>query len=303
MKKRTRIFAGIFALLLTIGSFASIPVQAAKVKPKSIKVTKSSVTAYKGSEFELKATYSPTKAEDDYIIWSIVGKSGIVKFEDNDKTGDEVELIAVKAGTTRLKAAIKGTSKASYVTVTVKNPTYTFSRAGKASRTVTAGDEFELSVKKGGGLKDNHIKWFIDNKSIVAFEESDITDDEIELKAKKAGTTKVKAWNTKTRKTITYIVTVKAKPVKATLSKVGSLTKKVELGDDIDLKVKVTNTASKNLKWTIKNTSLLRFDDGERYGKEVEVEGRKLGTTTVTCKNTKTGKSITYTIKVVRDDD
>lgn len=193
-------------------------------KPTKItRVTPAAKTVRVGAKFELKVKTTPIDAEDDYLKWTIVGKSGIIRFEDSDRTGDEMEFVALKTGTTKVRCSIRGKST-------------------KYSKT------FTIKVKKNAGMASSATK----------------------------------------------------------LTRVGQKTRTVEVGDDIDLKVKVTGKLQKKyLKWTIKNTDILRYDDG-RYGKEVEVKGKKVGTTTVTCKNLKTKKTITYTVNVIPeqpDDD
>ena len=70
------------------------------------------------------------------------------------------------------------------------------------------GDYFELRVKRSGGLSDNDLKWSIKNRNIVRFDDNDITDDEVELDARRTGTTTVSCYNRKTKKTITYTIRV-----------------------------------------------------------------------------------------------
>lgn len=218
MKKYLLMALAVLALtvLTAVTAFAKDP------KPTGItRVTSATKSVKVGAKFELKVKTTPAGAEDDYLKWSIIGTSGIIRFEDSDRTGDEAEFVALKTGTTKVRCSIKGKST-------------------KYSKTFT-------------------------------------------IKVTKASTTTANK-----------------------LTRVGKKTKTVEVGDDIDLKVKVSGTLKKKyLKWTIKNTKILGFDDG-RYGKEVEVKGKRVGSTTVTCKNLKTKKTITYTVKVIPeqpDDD
>ena len=301
MKKKLKsIVALALAAVVAAGSFGVMNVSAASKKPTSVKITTSSKTAYVGSKFELEAKI-PKNSDDDYLRWSIVGTEGIIKIADDDTHDDEVEFKALKAGTTKVKCYVKGTDLVSYATVTVKKPTYSFSRVGASSQTVYVGDEFELEVKKSGGTKDSHLKWSIKDTSIVKFAEKDKTGDEVELKAKAAGTTTVTCTNTKTDKTISYKITVKKKVTGSNIGLVGNKSVTVKKGSDIELEVrKGSSVKEKNLKWTIKDTSLLKFEDGENYGSEVELEAKKVGTTTVTCTNLKTNKKITYTVEVVK---
>lgn len=208
MKRLKNIVILLLAVVLAVGNMGTLAQAAGKTKPTGVKMTVSAKTVYVGDKFELKAKMTPAKAEDDYLCWSITGNAGIVKFTDKDLNDDEVELKALKAGSTKIECRIKGTDIAVYTTVTVKKPTYKFSRVGSASKTVTVGTEFELKVKKSGGLKDNDLKWSIKDTSILKFTDKDITDDEVELKAKKAGTTTVTCTNLKTKQTVTYTIKV-----------------------------------------------------------------------------------------------
>lgn len=181
------------------------------VKPTKVtKITSSKKTIRVGDEFELKAKVSPADADDDYLRWTIIGKKGIIKFDDDDKNDDEAEFKAVKAGTTKVRCSIKGKGKRYSKTfkVTVKKPTYKFSRIGKKNVKVEVGDDFELKVKKSSGLKDKHLKWSIKNTKIVDFDDDDRYGDEIELDAKKVGKTTVTCKNLKTKKTIKFSIQV-----------------------------------------------------------------------------------------------
>ena len=201
------------AFIMMIGCIPALSVRADDdIKPTSVKITKSSLTVYKGDSFELKAKMNSSEADDDYLRWKIVGNKNIIRFEDDDRDGDEAEFKAVKTGSTKVKCYIKGTKEVSYVKITVK-------------------------------------------------------------------------------------------PASAKLRRVGGKTKKVEVDDDLELKVKISGVKSKYLKWSIKDKSILRFEDGDNTGKEVDVEGIKTGKTTVTCTNKQTKKKITYTIVVIPETD
>lgn len=214
MKKR--LYAFLLALMVSVASLNVLPVSADSdgVKPTKVTAVTKNVTVYKGEKFELKVKMKPSYADDDFLRWKITGKSGIIRFDDDDRTDDEAEFKAVKAGTTKVKCYIKGTKKSVTIKVTVK------SNATKSSA----------------------------------------------------------------------------------IKRVGNKTKRVEIDDDIDLKVS-GSAASKYYEWEIEDTSILRFDDKDNIGKKVEVEGIRLGQTKVTCTNTKTNKSITYTIKVIPEVD
>ena len=299
MKKTTRFLALALSAVVAAGSFAA-PVEAAS---KTIsRVGSKSVSVAVGKEFDLEVRKNGGISENK-IYWSI-GNTSIVKFDDNDRYDDEIELRAVKAGTTKVTAKNLITGGKIVYTVTVKKASNTISRIGNASRSVTAGKEFELAVRKNGSFSDNKIKWSIGNTSIVRFDDSDRTDNDIDLKAVKAGTTKVTAKNLITGGKIVYTITVKNPSGSKTISRVGNATRYVEADDDIELRVKKgSGLKNSQIKWTISDTSILRFEDGDNVGPEVEIEARRTGTAKVTAKNLATGGKIVYTIKVTPEYD
>lgn len=182
------------------------------IKPKKITaIGNKTITVTVGQEFDLKVRTTPTNADDDYLRWKIVKGSKYVKFEDNDRSDDEIELIAQKTGTAKVRCTIKGTNKKVTFTVKVKAATANtkkISIKGKSARTVEVGDDFELKIKKYSGLKDKYLKWTIKDTSIIRFDDDDRTDDEVEFKAKKTGKTTITCTNTKTDQSVTFTVTV-----------------------------------------------------------------------------------------------
>lgn len=177
-----------------------------------VKIVSSKDTIRVGMEFELEAITSPDD-DDDNLRWTIIGKKGIIHFDDDDRDDDEAEFKALKAGTTKVRCSINGKSKKYSKTFTVKvkkakKSASKISRVGKKVRRVEVDDDFELKVKKSKGLSERHLKWSINNRSIVDFDDDDRTDDEIELEARKVGKTTITCKNTKTGKSITYIIHV-----------------------------------------------------------------------------------------------
>lgn len=298
-----RLFVFALAAVMAVSGLTTLPASAysdGSLGANQIgKVGSSSKTVYKGSEFELEVRTG--RNVDDGDVWWSIADTSIVKFEDYDRSDDEVELRAVKKGTTKVTCRNELTGGKIVYTVTVKNPTYTISRVGEKNRTVKVGNEFELRVKKNGGIKDSDLWWSVGNSSIVRIDDDDRSDEEIELKALKAGTTTVTCKNNVTGGKIVYNVTVKKASM--TISRVGKATKTVEVGDDIELEVKKSGLKESQIKWTIEDTSILIFEDGDNVGSEVEVEAKRTGTTKVTAKNLYTGGKIVYTIKVVPDYD
>lgn len=206
-----KVLTVILAAVMTFGSTGTMAVSAdSNIRPTKVAAVKKTRNVKVGDSFELKVKMTPKKADDDYLRWSIVGKKGIVKFDDDDRNDDEIELKAVKAGTTTLRCKIKGTKKYTDIVVKVTKPKYTYkiSRIGKASRIVEVGDDFELKVKKTAGVKNNDLKWSIADKKIVRFNDKDITNAEVEFEARRTGKTKITCTNKKTNKKITFTITV-----------------------------------------------------------------------------------------------
>lgn len=187
------------------------------------------------------------------------------------------------------------------------------SALGKKTVTVTAGKEFELKVRTTpDDADDDYLSWkIISGSRYVEFAEDDRRDDEIELKAKKAGTAKIRCTIRGTKKRVTFTVKVKAAPKTSKEIEIrGKQKRTVEVGDDFHLKIKkYSGLKEKYLEWNIRDTSIVRFDDDDRTDDEVEFEAKKTGTTTITCTDTKTGYSVTFTVTVVpelnhdHDDD
>lgn len=269
-------------------------------RPTSVKGLVSKKTVTVGKDFDLKVRFSPSYAEEDYLVWSIVSGSSVVRFDDDDRTGDEVELKARRAGSARVRCQIRGTNVKTDFVITVRSNSVSSIRAiSSRSRTVTAGSDFDLKVRMTPSYADeNKLSWrIVKGSSYVRFDDDDRYDDEMEFTARRAGKAVIRCQIRGTNKYVDFNVTVKAPSYK--ISRVGSSTKYVRAGRDFELKVKKSDGLSdRYLRWTIANRSIVAFDDDDRTGDDVEFRARRKGTTKVTCKNTKTGKSITYTIRV-----
>ncbi len=182
----------------------------------------------------------------------------------------------------------------------------------KSSITVMAGEKFEVKANVSPrNSDDDYLRWeIVSGKEYVKFIDKDLADDDIKFKAKKAGKAKIRCYiKGKNKKkygdTITIYVKKSKESGKYTISKVGETTKIIEEGDDFELKVKKSSAIKNNqLKWQIADSSIVRFDDNDHFGKIVEFKAEKSGTTKITCicKKAKPEK-ITYTIKVVPDPD
>lgn len=180
-------------------------------------------------------------------------------------------------------------------------PTRISARTSK-NLTVTVGEELELKVRMTPkNADDDALRWtIVSGKKVVSFTDDDRNDDEIELKAIKAGTAKVRCRITGTSKKVTFKITVKEKTTSAsTIKRVGASKRTVSVGREFELEVKKSRgLKDRYLTWSIKDSSIARFDDDDLHDDEMEFKALKAGTTTITCKNSKTGKKVTYTITV-----
>ena len=181
----------------------------------------------------------------------------------------------------------------------------TITRFGAKNFTVTKGTDFKLKVQKTSPVNDDDLKWSIKNKNIVAFDDRDHYDDDMDFRAIKAGSTTITCKNTRTGEKVTYKVTVK-KPKNsnssaATIQAFGSENRTVYTGQEFELEVKCREKTERNLKWTIKDTGIAAFEDPEDESNgddEVDFIALKSGNTMITCTNTATNEKVTFTIQV-----
>lgn len=158
----------ILAGVMLIGSAAAAPVKADN-DPKPTQITRLSAvskTVKTGKEFEIKAYTGLREFEDDYLVWS-VSNHKVVGFEDRDRTGDDMDFRAKKAGTAYISCRIIGTDVKKTCKVKVIN--------GKAR--ITVDDRF-MDVDKGewedieaklvgGNYKNRKLTYKVSNKRII----------------------------------------------------------------------------------------------------------------------------------------
>lgn len=169
-------------------------------------------------------------------------------------------------------------------------------------KTVKKGNHFELYARVSPyNADDDSLVWsIVKGKNIIKFEDYDRDGNEQEFIALKKGTAKVCCQIAGTNKKAYTTVVVKKASSRGTIKRIGPTTRTIAVGDDFDLEVrKSAGVRNKNLKWSIKNTSVVRFDDYNRYGDDMEFRAAAAGTTKITCKNKKTGKSVSFIVKVV----
>lgn len=200
----------IFVIALSVLFVSPVTIRADHdVRPRKIyAVGKKSIAVYTGEEFELKVKMASRYADDDALKWKIVSGSEYVRFTDDDRNDDEIELKAIKVGTAKIRCKIKGTLQEVNFTVRVKKSPQKIRPSGRTKRTVEVGDDFELEVKKFSGLKERYLTWSIDDMSIVHFDDDDCTGDDMEFRAIKPGTAKITCTNTVVNQKVTFTVTV-----------------------------------------------------------------------------------------------
>lgn len=169
-------------------------------------------------------------------------------------------------------------------------------------KTVKKGQHFELFAKVSPYYADDDsLVWsIVKGKNVIKFEDYDRYGDEQDFIALKKGTAKVCCKIRGTNKKTYTTIVVKKASAKRVIKRVGPKTRTIPVGEDFDLEVrKSSGVSNRHLKWTIKNTSVVRFDDYDRYGDDMEFRAVSTGKTKIICKNKKTGKSVSFTVKVV----
>lgn len=160
----------ILAGIMLLGSAASIPVKAEN-DPKPTRITRlssTSKTVRTGKEFEIKAYTGLRDFDEDDLVWS-VNNTKIVKFEDRDRTGDDMDFVAGKAGTAYITCQIRGTDEKKICKVKVTE------RKGKAriavedkTIDVDQGEWEDIEAKLvGGNYKNRKLTYKVSNKKII----------------------------------------------------------------------------------------------------------------------------------------
>lgn len=184
-------------------------------------------------------------------------------------------------------------------------------RISKASQTVTAGSKFELRVTtEPWHAEDDFICWkIVSGDKVIRFDDYDRTGDEADFRALKSGTANICCYiygkEASTKLSFTIKVE-KANKKNANIQRIGKKNRRVEIGDDIELKVrKKGGVPNRKLVWSIGNKNILRFDEWRHTGHEMDFKAIGFGSTTVTCKIKGTGKKVTFKVRVVHyyDDD
>ena len=182
----------------------------------------------------------------------------------------------------------------------------------QSQRSVAQGKKFELKARTTPyDAEDDYICWeIVSGEDYVMFEDYDQTGDDMDFIAVKPGTATIRCYVYGKKKTTsgdTITITVTKSKSDYSLKRGDAPVKYEDVWDDFDLEVKAGRSIKNSeLKWEIKDPSILSFATGIKTGREVEFYAKKIGKTTVTCSYTNSKgekKSVTYTVKVVADYD
>lgn len=265
-------------------------------KPTNIvKLNYSSRTVRSGSEFELRAYASPHDFDDDYLHWK-TSNSRVVAFDDDDRTGDEMEFKARSAGTAYITCYIPGTKIQKTCKVTVTNhKSASIRKLNYTSRTVKIGSKFKLRAY-ASNFDDDRLRWKTSNSKIAAFEDRDRTGDDMDFIAKKAGTAYITCYipGTKIKKTCK----IKVKRYGKAKIVVDDKYVEVDQGEWEDLEARLVGGKYKkrSLSYKVSGSRYIRVKKGKVYGKR---PGK--AKITIRAKANKKIKKVVY-VRVERDD-
>ncbi len=246
------------------------------VNPTSVKLSKTSVTLYKGKNTTIKATVNPSNATNKKVTWKTSNSK--VATVSNGK------ITAKAAGTATITVQTANGKKAT-CRVTVKNPKTVNPTSVKLSKTsVTLGKGKTTTLKatvNPSNATNKKVTWTTSNKKVATVSNGKIT-------AKGVGTATITV-KTANGKKATCKVTVKNLPTSVKLSKTSATLKK---GKTTTLKA--TITPSKNVistvTWSTSNSKVATVKNGK-------VTAKAKGTATITVKTTN-GKKATCKITV-----
>ena len=200
MKRRTKQFVTACLIVAAVTGTGAVSARADYHGiPDKVTLAQSKRSVAQGKKFEVKAQTSPYDAEDDYICWEIVSGKSYVRFEDSDRSGDDMDFVAVKPGTAKIRCYVYGKNKDRY---------------GDTIKVSVTEAKKDYSLRKSGdSIKEKQLKWKISNPDIVDFANWKKTGHEVDFYAKKYGTTKITCSYTNSKgekKSVVYTVKVVA---------------------------------------------------------------------------------------------
>ena len=249
-----------------------------RVPVKGLALNVSSKTIYKGSTYQLKATFTPSNASNKKIIWSSTDPDVAV-------VSTSGKITAVKNGTAYIYAVTQDGNYTAICKVKVKTHA-TGVKLSAASKTIYIGKTYTLKATVTPSTATNkNITWKSSNKSVATVSSKGV------VTGKKAGTATI----TCTTEDGSYKATCKIKVTKFHAVKSVELNRRsvtLDGGERYQLKATVnpTNASEQGVTWSSSNTKVAKVSSTGR------VTAVKKGTAVITC-TTKSGKK-TATCKI-----
>lgn len=174
-------------------------------------------------------------------------------------------------------------------------------KLNRSSITVRVGSEFELEAYTSpDDCDDDYLRWKTSNSSIVDFDDDDDDrGDDMEFKAKRAGTAYITCYisGTNIQKTCKVVVTGTSS---ARIRKLNYSSRTVKIGSKFKLRAYASNIDDDRLRWKTSNSKVAAFDDDDRTGDDMEFIAKKSGTAYITCYIPGTKIKKTCKVKVKR---
>lgn len=183
MKRKISILLSL-SLILTL-TLSSVAYADYDPKPTNIvKLSATSKTVEVGNKFELYAFTSPYDCEDNYLVWN-TSNNKVVAFEDYDRTGDEMDFVAKKAGTATITCIISGTNIKKTCKITVTSAGKARIKVDDKHMSIDVGEWEDIDAKLiGGKYKNRKLTYKVANKKIAKVKRGRVY-------GKKAGHTKI----------------------------------------------------------------------------------------------------------------
>ncbi|MGN1118193.1 MAG: Ig domain-containing protein, partial [Acutalibacteraceae bacterium] len=252
-----------------------------RVAVKGLALNVTSKTIYKGSTYQLKATFTPSNASNKKITWSSTDTNVAV-------VSTSGKVTAVKNGTAYIYAVTQDGNYTAVCKVNVKTHA-TGVKLNVSSKTLYIGNTYTLKATVTPSTATNkNVTWKSSNKSVATVSSKGV------VTGKKAGTATI----TCTTEDGSYKATCKIKVTKFYAVKSVALNRKsvtLDGGEKYQLKATInpTNASEQGVTWSSSNTKVAKVSS---TGKVTAV---KKGTAVITC-TTKSGKkTATCKIKVI----
>ena len=237
-----------------------------------------------GGSVQLKATVSPSNADNKKVYWSS-SNSSVATVDSNGKVKGK------KAGKATITAKTSNGKKATatiYVKASNKTTKLSFK---KDSVEIKVDDKKKLEYSKSpSAAKTPNCS--SDNSRIAKVKSC--KSDYVKIEGKSVGTTKIRIKaNDGSGKSDSIKVTVKAKKIAVKHISLNHIFSTIKVGESVKLKATISpsNATNKKVYWSSSNSSVASVDSNGK------VKGKKAGKVIITAK-TSNGKKATATITV-----